>query len=292
MSLEIEVLPFQLQIITINRAHVEQCTHSALKAMLETYRSGGLFSYAITPREITIITTAEQVAHFPSELIKASPMNWRALQISPGESGTANISKTINEVAVRLGHRGISIFQLSSVIADFTFVKETDMNSALDVLSNQHLEKLPDNANFDVKGLNHNVTFYDDISLHVAAFRETSLFNHLFPHILELMFFRAHSVFSITIFDQEVSFILDEKASEAFPPDTINILDNFTWRCFEISEPSGLGFDEPGIVAYYTSALSRYDMNCFYLSTFQSDFLLVESEKYPKAKRIFGELTI
>jgi hypothetical protein len=101
-----------------------------------------------------------------------------------------------------------------------------------------------------------------------------------------------HHFFSMCYVDQALTLVLNPLCLSYFPEDVFNYLesnpyDRF-WRTLEIGDPSnetGLGFDEPGIVSRFTRPLAREGIQCFYLSTYKSDYVLV-----PSAASTFGRV--
>ena len=59
------------------------------------------------------------------------------------------------------------------------------------------------------------------------------------------------------------------------------------WRAFKVEGP--LGFSLTGIVAFLSKPLAEAEISIFYISTYETDYLLVEEKNFEKAKKILGK---
>jgi hypothetical protein len=64
------------------------------------------------------------------------------------------------------------------------------------------------------------------------------------------------------------------------------ILAEKDWRVFKVQGP--LGFSLTGIVASLAKPLSDEQISIFYVSTYETDYVLVEDKNLAKAKEILG----
>lgn len=83
---------------------------------------------------------------------------------------------------------------------------------------------------------------------------------------------------SITRTEDELSIIL--------PQDKIpgGVLVEKNWRAFKVQGP--LGFSLTGIVSSLSKPLADAKISIFYISTYETDYLLVEEKNLEKAKKI------
>ena len=72
------------------------------------------------------------------------------------------------------------------------------------------------------------------------------------------------------------------------PQDKIpgGILAEKDWRAFKVKGP--LGFVLPGIVASLATPLAKAKISIFYISTYETDYLLVKEESLEKATKILS----
>ena len=72
------------------------------------------------------------------------------------------------------------------------------------------------------------------------------------------------------------------------PQDKIpgGILAEKNWRALKVKGP--LGFVLPGIVASLATPLAKAKISIFYISTYETDYLLVNEENLEKAIKILG----
>ncbi|MEK9134971.1 MAG: ACT domain-containing protein [Patescibacteria group bacterium] len=85
---------------------------------------------------------------------------------------------------------------------------------------------------------------------------------------------------SVTRTLNELSIILPQEKIPA------GILAENDWRVFKVQGP--LGFSLTGIVASLAKPLSDAEISIFYVSTYETDYLLVEDKNLAKAKEILG----
>ena len=86
---------------------------------------------------------------------------------------------------------------------------------------------------------------------------------------------------SVTRTISELSIILPQEKIPA------GILAENDWRVFKVQGP--LGFSLTGIVASLARPLADEQISIFYVSTYETDYLLVEDKNLAKAKEILGK---
>ena len=72
------------------------------------------------------------------------------------------------------------------------------------------------------------------------------------------------------------------------PQDKIpaGVLAERNWRAFKVKGP--LGFVMTGIVASLAEPLAQAKISIFYISTYETDYLMVEEKNFEKAKKILS----
>jgi len=80
-----------------------------------------------------------------------------------------------------------------------------------------------------------------------------------------------------------------DELSVICPQDKIpgGVLVEKDWRAFKVKGP--LGFVLTGIVSSLSKPLAEAKISILYISTFKTDYLLVEEKNLKEAKRILGE---
>ncbi|KAG0349015.1 GATS protein-like 3 [Podila minutissima] len=118
--------------------------------------------------------------------------------------------------------------------------------------------------------------------LHITSMEE-SLMDMLAIRLLESIFFdnRMDRFFSFTQTDTTMSIIMDDATLSLFPDHTLNTHAG-DWRLISIGD-GPLGFDECGIVSEFSRPLSENGIGLFYLSTFSSDYLMVNDQDFDQA---------
>ncbi|KAF9933566.1 GATS protein-like 3 [Linnemannia zychae] len=118
--------------------------------------------------------------------------------------------------------------------------------------------------------------------LHITSM-EHGLMDQLAIRLLESIFFdnREDRFFSFTQTDTTLSIIMDDATMSLFPDHTLNTQEG-SWRLIAIGD-GPLGFDECGIVSEFSRPLSESGIGLFYLSTFSSDYIMVNEQDFEQA---------
>lgn len=74
---------------------------------------------------------------------------------------------------------------------------------------------------------------------------------------------------------------MDEETLSRFPDNSLNTQAG-SWRLIAIGD-GPLGFDECGIVSEFSRPLSEHEIQLFYLSTFHSDYIMVNDQDFEDA---------
>ncbi|KAF9967215.1 GATS protein-like 3 [Mortierella alpina] len=353
----IDILPFRLQLASLQKSDIPRCTHQLMKLVLFPAGPRHFFSYTETDKEVSLILDESHVADFPKDALNVCNVIWRAVQIEPGESGLGT-EDVVSQVSRPLADINVSIMQISTYDADFTLMPECDLKRALECLSskfsisNNPLEDVGLQVS-DLKTWDNayplsptEVNSLQDALLLDSAVRERQAsidgepqrlldgmtgdepatamaslsledphsklrpaeqtkarhpFNADYPHrlhitsmeqslmdmlairLLQSIFFdtRLDRFFSFTQTDTTLSLIMDDATVALFPDHTLNTHAG-DWRLIAIGD-GPLGFDECGIVSEFSRPLNDNNISLFYLSTFNSDYIMVNDHDFDQA---------
>ncbi|KAF9959831.1 GATS protein-like 3 [Modicella reniformis] len=110
--------------------------------------------------------------------------------------------------------------------------------------------------------------------LRITSMEESSM-DMLAIKLLESIFFDIRQT------DTTLSIIMDDTTMGLFPDHSLNTHAG-DWRLIAIGD-GPLGFDECGIVSDFSWPLSESGINLFYLSTFNSDYIMVSEHDFERA---------
>jgi len=81
----------------------------------------------------------------------------------------------------------------------------------------------------------------------------------------------------------------EDELSIVCPQDKIpaGVMVEKNWRAFKVEGP--LGFSLTGIVSSLSKPLAEAEISILYISTYETDYLLVEEKNLDKAKKILGK---
>ena len=103
--------------------------------------------------------------------------------------------------------------------------------------------------------------------------------NTLIPHYVSASIF-----FSITQTEDELSIVCDQSVVPA------NVKKVEDWRAFKVEGP--LDFSQVGILSSLATPLAENQIPIFAISTYDTDYLLVQSKHFGEAKKILVKVCI
>ncbi|KAG0335774.1 GATS protein-like 3 [Podila humilis] len=130
----IVILPFRLQLASLQKEDIPRCTHQLMKLVLFPAGPRHFFSYTETEKEVSLILDESHLSGFPENTLNVCDVVWRAVQIEAGESGLG-ADEIVSQVSRPLAEINVSILQISTYDADFTLLPECDLERSLDCLS-------------------------------------------------------------------------------------------------------------------------------------------------------------
>ncbi|KAG0368657.1 Cytosolic arginine sensor for mTORC1 subunit 2 [Gamsiella multidivaricata] len=111
--------------------------------------------------------------------------------------------------------------------------------------------------------------------LHITSMEESHV------DMLAIKLLEIDRFFSFTQTDTTLSIIMDDATMSLFPDHTLNTHAG-DWRLIAIGD-GPLGFNECGIVSEFSRPLSENGISLFYLSTFSSDYIMVNDQDFEQA---------
>ncbi|KAF9325154.1 GATS protein-like 3 [Podila minutissima] len=130
----IVILPFRLQLASLQKEDIPRCTHQLMKLVLFPAGPRHFFSYTETEKEVSLILDESHLSGFPENTLNICNVVWRAVQIEAGESGLG-ADEIVSQVSRPLAEINVSILQISTYDADFTLLPECDLERSLECLS-------------------------------------------------------------------------------------------------------------------------------------------------------------
>jgi len=291
------VLPNRLRVAQLRKSDLQTCALALIKTILFSNKERFL-SYTDTSVEISIVLDEETVKEFPEDTLQFSPKLYRALELT---SNSDSHSSLVHSMSDPLARAGISIFYISTYETDYTLIPEEDIHEAIDCLRKSFPQLIIDqqelptpshktshvNEDFarsrpisftkkDDNPKKHKLTVCND---HLVL---TSVQKHMLltvgTYLIKFLFFpeKESRFFSYCETYDTISMILDSDDHEKLKEIAGQSLYSYDDLWQRISVDDGpLGFDESGIVASIVNPLARTGINVFYVSTFETDHLLV-----------------
>jgi len=296
-----------LYVAQLQKNNLQMCALSLIKIMLFSDKDR-FFSYTDTSSEISIVMDEETFKEFPEDTLELSPKLYRALEFTSGPSSSAYL---VHSMSDPLARAGISIFYISTYETDYTLIAEEDIHRAVDCLRKSfplltcNLPNIP-HTDRDIQDIVVEDNFTKSapifftrknampnkrkLTVSLNKLVLTSARKHVLPtigtYIVKFLFFpdKESRFFSYCEANDTISMILDSDEYEKLSEAAGNALGSYNDLWQRISVDDGpLGFDEPGIVDSIANPLARVGVSAFYVSTFETDHLLVRQSQVTTA---------
>jgi len=300
--MHLTILPQRLYVASLKREFLPSCSY-ALMQLLLFENPARFFSLTETDDEISLILGEEPLKVFKSIIdieknweICSHP--WLAIQVCEGSLGFSSMA-VVHALSDPLAKAGISIFNMSTSETDFTLVPEDKIYEAIDCLEEEftiltegleELNKIFPRPIKDSKEKPEEKVFKQHplslppYELFICSFRKEEA-STISSSILKVLFFpkKKERFLSYTESEDEISLVLDKDSLSAFvdiPSPT------GPWKLIKVDD-GPLGFSETGIVCSLAETLS--EVSLFYLSSYTTDYVLVEAADYDKAIEILKQ---
>jgi len=312
--MHLSVLPYRLRIAQLERKKCNVCALSILNIMMFSEKDR-FFSYTDTTKEISLVLDEDTVKEFPDQLLVLSPKHFRALELnsSAHPQGSTGI---VHFLSHPLANAGISIYYISTYETDYTLIMEEDLSKAIQYLKGS-IPSLTISNSLILNHNNHNPkneialpdskVIYPDIQkkkLKLSLSRNTLVLTsapkRMLPYlgtcIIKFLFFsnsssdrffsycQTNDTISIILPSPEHEILCEMAESIGFSLSSYNAL----WQRVSVDD-GPLGFDESGIVDSIATPLAKADVNLFYVSTYETDHLLVKDSQTDKAIRTLSQ---
>jgi len=221
----------------------------------------------------------------------------RAFQVTESSIGDSS-TKLVTAMSVPLAAAGISIFNLSTYETDYVLVPESRIYDALDAMNKEFkiltegLEEIekeiprpssatvpqivtPSVSKFKLSPPSHELYLVGVRKEMIAGVGQNMLRMLLFPQD------EKRGFISYTETEDEVSIMVDGEYLHDLPADAL-INTGEVWKLLKVGD-SPLGFTETGIVSSIAETLSKAGVSLFYVSTFNTDYVLVTEADADKA---------
>jgi len=277
----------------VKKESLATCSYPLMKLLLfeDSHR---FFSLTDTEDEISLIMSEAPMKVFKSVVDWELCQNtWIGIQVCEGSLGFTSVG-VVHALSDPLAKAGISIFNLSTSDTDYALVPEDRIYDAIDCLEEEFtlltegLEELakivprPEkktNERNDERVCKQHPLSLPRSEIYICSFRKDEA-SAIATSLLKIIFFPKSAesrFFSYTESEDEISLLLDKNSVDLFP-DVPN--PSGPWKLIKVDD-GPLGFSETGIVCSLAETLS--DVSLFYVSTFFTDYVLVEASSIEKA---------
>jgi len=293
--MHLTILPQKLFIVSMKKDFLPSCAHALMQLLLFEDPTR-FFSFTETDDEISLILGEETLKVFSNipnikDNWEVNEHPWLGLQVSEGSLGFTSMG-VVHALSDPLAKAGISIFNMSTGDTDFTLVPEDRIYDAIDCLEEEFtilmegLEELSkilprpekSSSRAEEKVVKQHPLSLPRYELYNCSFKKDAAIS-IAPAILKIIFFPKSKsrFFSYTESEDEISLVIDRDSVSLFSgvPNSSG-----PWNLIKVDD-GPLGFSETGIVCSLAETLS--DIPLFYVSTFFTDYVLVEVSNIDKA---------
>lgn len=269
--------------------------------------SGGrMFSITSTPDEISILADENTLKRFfPQKLLVTSQRPWVPLQVIAGASGHCD-SNLLHELSTPLASAGIAICYLSTIQNDYVLVDKRQLKIVVELLRQRFVVEIEGLPQEDLNGTvskeeldsllgtpakKHSIA--EDKKMVCTREFKKEMVPSLAYALLQVGVIRntPDAFFSYTEVGDEISLMIDEEGMELLARCSNGVIQSGEeyWKALRVAD-GPLGFDECGIVAGISASLSKSQtqLPLMYLSTFETDRVLVLEEDLPRALELLS----
>ncbi|XP_032241831.1 cytosolic arginine sensor for mTORC1 subunit 1 isoform X2 [Nematostella vectensis] len=325
-SLELHILEHKLRVTNVKKHAISNYMHALVKISLLPHSSPKFFSFTETRDGYTVIAEDELYRELPvGECIDVADPLWRVLTVSAGALGSLNltgISKIVKSVISPLADNKISVLIISTYQSDYVLVKDLDLLSAINCLSNNfkvfmdkgsRLEPVSPTLQEKMNAMQHPSTappvkprpithpFVCPLNKFYISSLDMKTLHQLTPIILDLMFYSNsrpqrgedfEQFFHLSIVDGDISLLLDELALSRFPKGSLLTCNSEEcWRMIRIGDHP-LGFEQTGVVAQASEPLADADIITFCICSYKYDYQLIPESELQNALDILNPLKV
>jgi len=313
-ELSISTLPFRLFLVTVQKEQIDLYLKGLLHLAFLSSQDSSFFSYSETDEEISFILDEQSLQIFKDQSVSSlSGMSssivvftecWKAIQVYEGSSAINQVG-LVAKLSAPLASARLPIIYLSTYNTDLILVPEDKEKQALDLLkSNLAHKQKPQKKAASSENLKAALssTASSRPSVGSSTARPPQFVVTPLPHRLSISTFKSsdftesnaltmlkllvfHSshtsrLFSITRCPGEMSFIMDKTSVSQFKENALEAHAD-TWRAIQVL---GEGTSTVGNnVNAFSQVLASASIAIYYLSTFNSDFILVPEGKVDAA---------
>ncbi|KAL3664334.1 hypothetical protein V7S43_010659 [Phytophthora oleae] len=265
-------------------------------------------SYVETQHEVSLVFEEQLLAKFPEGALEFESLRWKALQVaSAGPGAFLSQLAVLTQLTTELAKHGVSVFQISTYQSDYVLVKVEDLDAAIRCLQSFCCIEMENGGELRVAGdvndnseqdenpkdetamVHHHPLSVPDVQLHLVQLNRTFVRRHMYS-LVELLFkprepdddsetprFLSYSETGddISVVTCDECFLLKARELMEQGDQGVLVSPDF-WRPVQIGNTK-LGFAETGIVAGQTRVLVNAGTTVFYLSTYATVSVLIES---------------
>ncbi|PRP82990.1 GATS-like protein 1 [Planoprotostelium fungivorum] len=260
------------------------------------HRGTNFLSYTETDEEVSIIVDEDSLARLQQVLrdeAKVAPKCWSALRVYEGASAI-NIVGLVSHLSAPLYRENLDSVYLSTFLTDLIMVPEEERDVAVKLLEGickkgeekmtiHDISSLPPPP-MDTKSVNKTVTINTlPHRLVIAYFDATPQNVETITHSLLRQFFFPPSqerIFSFTSSLGEITLLVNADSLHTFPSGLLST-NRATWKAIQVQD-SGTAFSGAN-VHVFSRILAGAGVSIYYLSTANSDYILVPEESIDDA---------
>eukprot|EP01119_Soliformovum_irregulare_P013183 TRINITY_DN3489_c0_g1_i1.p1 TRINITY_DN3489_c0_g1~~TRINITY_DN3489_c0_g1_i1.p1 ORF type:complete len:304 (+),score=44.40 TRINITY_DN3489_c0_g1_i1:246-1157(+) len=289
-GLEITVLPHRIFMVRVDKEMLGFCTKALLRLLFYP-DSSSFFSYTETDDETSLFLNEESLMYMKENIgshvdLVQSPECWRAVQIFEGAS-SIDLTGLVASLSAPLTRLGIEMVYLSTFESDLILVSEENLEKASTCLR-ERIAQNPDFKAFKQETANEEqMILFSPLNAKLAlvAFKSMAEMKHSAVALLEQFLFYKKSesqnrFFSFTAPPTAITMVIEHEVASMFG-DALNVHAD-RWSAIQVLGEGSTGFSETN-VSTLSAILAEAGISIYYLSTFNSDFILVPEKQMESA---------
>eukprot|EP01134_Creolimax_fragrantissima_P000173 CFRG0173T1 len=239
------------------------------------------------------------------------PDEWCAITTVAGSSGHSP-DVSISSITHPLALVGVTVFYVSTYETDYLFVQKKNVHKAMRVFKSlgykvvdrrdqdnerEYLVDVDRHGHDELPDLKAEVQhnprplFAQNFMVEMACIQneQSGNISQTLSVLISHMFYRLPDFFSVSFVDAEVTVVGESNTLSQLPVECLATSSRYHVVRVGCDGNVGLGFEEAGIVDKYVEPLQDRKVPVYYLCTYLTDFILIDSDDFDSAVETWGQ---
>ena len=305
----VEPLDVTVSLATLPSTALPHALYHVLQLVLFSIEEPRFLSISVVEMgQITIVAEVAELAslkeHVPELVL--DDIQWAVVRVAEGSSGYESVG-VVERLTEPLAKQRIPVLYTSTYSMDFCLIPQDRLEEAIGCLYGDSAREAPIDAAAASAAENstedsaprhtHPLTVMDGTTTHIVRLEKQHRHRHT-GALLRLLFMphagdAPQAISSLTETSDEISLIVGDAAwwaeyCRGTPDSGLSLDPHEGWVPIRVGDEHGTPLEETGVIASQAKVLADANLSILYVSTFWSDFTLVQRADVEQAEKAFG----